>query len=117
MSGELHSSTGITPPTGPRSYSSYKSPYGPKVSFQPHVMGFTLKSATRLGVTLGAFGGVAGVFALFFFSDIPKVRNDIMIKLPVIGDHFVKEIPASDNVRIWIVSFCIFISEGGLCMI
>jgi hypothetical protein len=29
-------------------------------------------------MTLGAFGGVAGFFALFFFSDVPKVRNDIM---------------------------------------
>ncbi|TVY31440.1 hypothetical protein LSUB1_G008716 [Lachnellula subtilissima] len=102
MSGEYHSSTGILPPTGPRSYSSYKSPYGPKYKFQPHVMGFTIKSAARLGVTLGAFGGVAGVFALFFFSDIPRVRHDIMIKLPVIGDRFVKEIPASDNVRTWV---------------
>jgi hypothetical protein len=31
------------------------------------------------GMTLGAFGGVAGFFALFFFSDIPRVRRDIMI--------------------------------------
>jgi hypothetical protein len=30
------------------------------------------------GVTLGAFGGVAGFFALFFFSDIPRVRKDIV---------------------------------------
>lgn len=29
-------------------------------------------------MTLGAFGGVAGVFALFFFSDIPRVRKDII---------------------------------------
>lgn len=31
------------------------------------------------GLTLGAFGGVAGFFALFFFSDIPRVRKDILI--------------------------------------
>ncbi len=30
------------------------------------------------GVTLGAFGAVTGVFALFFFADIPRVRKDIM---------------------------------------
>jgi hypothetical protein len=30
-------------------------------------------------MTLGAFGGVAGFFALFFFSDIPRVRRDIMV--------------------------------------
>lgn len=29
-------------------------------------------------MTLGAFGGVAGVFAIFFFSDVPKVRQDIL---------------------------------------
>jgi hypothetical protein len=29
-------------------------------------------------MTFGAFGGVAGVFAIFFFSDIPRVRRDIM---------------------------------------
>jgi hypothetical protein len=30
-------------------------------------------------MTLGGFGAAAGVFALFFFSDIPKVRNEIMV--------------------------------------
>jgi len=30
-------------------------------------------------MTLGAFGGVAGVFAVFFFAEVPKVRNDIMV--------------------------------------
>jgi hypothetical protein len=29
-------------------------------------------------MTLGAFGGVAGVFAVFFFSDIPRFRKDVM---------------------------------------
>lgn len=28
--------------------------------------------------TAGSFGAVAGVFALFFFSEVPKVRTDIM---------------------------------------
>ncbi|TGO55665.1 hypothetical protein BOTNAR_0240g00220 [Botryotinia narcissicola] len=28
--GDFHVSTGITPPKGPVSYSTYKSPYGPK---------------------------------------------------------------------------------------
>lgn len=30
------------------------------------------------GITAGSFGVVAGVFALFFFADVPKVRTDIM---------------------------------------
>ncbi|TVY55574.1 hypothetical protein LSUE1_G009478, partial [Lachnellula suecica] len=90
-------STGVTPPTGPRSYTAYKSPYGPKYKIQKNVQGITLKSATRLGMTLGGFGAAAGVFAIFFFSDIPKVRKDIMVNIPIIGDHFIKEIPPSDN--------------------
>ncbi|TGO55666.1 hypothetical protein BOTNAR_0240g00230 [Botryotinia narcissicola] len=49
------------------------------------------------GLTLAGFGATAGFFALFFFSDIPRVRNDIMVKIPIIGDRWRKEIPASDN--------------------
>ncbi|KAI4125802.1 MAG: hypothetical protein LQ338_004082 [Usnochroma carphineum] len=45
--------------------------------------------------------GVAGLtFALQFFADVPKVRNDIMQKLPVVGDYFIREIPPSDNVTL-----------------
>lgn len=49
-------------------------------------------------MTLAGFGGVAGVFALFFFTDIPRVRKDIVTKIPIIGQYYVKEVPASDNV-------------------
>jgi Ubiquinol-cytochrome-c reductase complex subunit (QCR10) len=52
-------------------------------------------------MTLGGFGGVAGFFALFFFSDIPRVRKDIWQKVPVLGQHYVKEVPASDNVGLY----------------
>ncbi|EDN99115.1 predicted protein [Sclerotinia sclerotiorum 1980 UF-70] len=78
--GDYHPSTGVTNVgKGPVSYSTYKSPYGPN------------------GLTLAGFGASAGFFALFFFSDIPKVRNDIMVKIPIIGDRWRREIPASDN--------------------
>ena len=61
---------------------------------------------------------VAGIFALQFFSEVPKVRKDIMQvcsldgsrtwkmdahriqKLPVIGDYFERETPPSDNVSV-----------------
>ncbi|KAH7412599.1 ubiquinol-cytochrome-c reductase complex subunit-domain-containing protein [Cadophora sp. MPI-SDFR-AT-0126] len=99
MAGEFHPSTGITPPKQNPGYATYRSPYGPKYNTQRNFHGWTLKHATRLGMTLGAFGGVAGVFAVFFFAEVPKVRNDIMVKVPIIGQHFVKEIPASDNLH------------------
>ncbi|KAE8450485.1 hypothetical protein EG329_006215 [Mollisiaceae sp. DMI_Dod_QoI] len=98
MSSDFHPSSGVTPTRGPTSYSTYKSPYGPKYTVNANVAGWTLKSVSRLsGMTLGAFGGVAGFFALYFFSDVPKVRKDIWQKVPIIGQHFVKEVPASDN--------------------
>ncbi|KAL8824312.1 MAG: hypothetical protein Q9191_005135 [Dirinaria sp. TL-2023a] len=49
------------------------------------------------GITAGSFGVVAGIFALQFFSEVPKVRRDIMQKIPVIGEYFERDIPPSDN--------------------
>ncbi|KAI9796119.1 MAG: hypothetical protein M1835_004659 [Candelina submexicana] len=51
-------------------------------------------------MTAGAFGGVFGFFALFFFADVPRVRKDILEKLPVVGEYYHKEIPPSDNVSV-----------------
>ncbi|RMX83383.1 hypothetical protein D0869_05344 [Hortaea werneckii] len=45
----------------------------------------------------GGFGGVAGIFALFFFNGIPKVQQDILQKVPFIGDFFKHEIAPEDN--------------------
>lgn len=50
----------------------------------------------RGGMAAG-FGGVAGFFALFFFAEVPRVSKDIMQKVPILGDYFVKEIPPEDN--------------------
>ncbi|PQE27838.1 cytochrome b-c1 complex subunit 10 protein [Rutstroemia sp. NJR-2017a WRK4] len=60
-----------------------------------------LARGTQCGLGLAPFAGVAGFFALFFFSDVPKVRNDIWVKVPIVGEHFRKEIPPSDNVRFY----------------
>ncbi|KAI0521411.1 ubiquinol-cytochrome-c reductase complex subunit-domain-containing protein [Xylaria bambusicola] len=76
---------------------SYKSPYGPKYHYQPNIAGFTMKQATGLAVKSGAFGGVALFAVIFFASGIPRVQQDILQKIPFIGDHYIKEIPASDN--------------------
>jgi len=45
----------------------------------------------------GSLGAAAGAFALFFFCDVPRVRIDIMEKIPVLGDYFVKKIAPEDN--------------------
>jgi hypothetical protein len=51
------------------------------------------------GIKSGALGGVALFAVIFYASGIPRVQHDILQKIPIIGDHYIKEIPASDNVR------------------
>jgi hypothetical protein len=62
----------------------------------------TLHPTTQLilpnsGYLAGGFGGAAGLFAIFFFAEVPRVREDIMKKIPVLGNYFVKEIAPEDN--------------------
>ncbi|KAI2624763.1 ubiquinol-cytochrome-c reductase complex subunit-domain-containing protein [Xylaria nigripes] len=84
-----------TPQVYPQTF--YKSPYGPKYNFQPNVAGWTIKQMTSIGMKAGAFGGVALFAVIFFASGIPRVREDILQKLPFIGHRFIHKIPASDN--------------------
>ncbi len=60
----------------------------------------TFTSMGRLGMTLAAFGGVAGFAALFFAEGMPRVRRDILQKIPGFGSYWIREIPPSDNVRL-----------------
>lgn len=83
--------------TAKPAYGTYKSPYGPDYKIQPNIRGIGPGRALKFGITLGSFGVVAGIFALQFFAEVPKVRKDILQKVPVIGDYFVREIPPSDN--------------------
>ncbi|KAI0161898.1 ubiquinol-cytochrome-c reductase complex subunit-domain-containing protein [Hypoxylon sp. FL1284] len=76
---------------------AYKSPYGPKYHYQPNVGGWTMKQLAGLGLKTGAFGGVALFAVIFYASGIPRVKQDILQKVPFIGGYFVKEIPPSDN--------------------
>ncbi|KAI1334437.1 ubiquinol-cytochrome-c reductase complex subunit-domain-containing protein [Xylariaceae sp. FL0016] len=78
-------------------YPNYKSPYGPKYHYQPNVAGFTLKQATGVGFKAGAMGGVALFAVIYYASGIPRVKRDILQKVPFIGGYFINEVPASDN--------------------
>ncbi|KAK8127328.1 hypothetical protein PG984_008436 [Apiospora sp. TS-2023a] len=78
-------------------YPSYKSPYGPKYHYQPNVAGWTPKQFTQLGMKAGAFGGVALFAVIFYASGIPRVQNDILMKIPGLRNYYIKDIPASDN--------------------
>src|SRR4051794_11206691 len=60
---------------------------------QPHFNGWTIASAGRLGMTLAAFGGVAGFAALCFAEGMRRVRRDILQKIPGFGSYWIREIP------------------------
>lgn len=63
------------------------------------------------------FGIAAGIFAVFFFGEIPRIRKDILMSIPVIGGYWERTIAPEDNVR-WIyrLPFPIFFSAGPLLM-
>ncbi|PFH61912.1 hypothetical protein XA68_15785 [Ophiocordyceps unilateralis] len=77
---------------------SFKSAYGPKYQHQPNIRGWNRTAILRLGVRAGLYGGAAGVAALLFTSGIPRIRVDIMERIPFVGRYFVKEpVNPADN--------------------
>ncbi|KAI0063469.1 hypothetical protein BV25DRAFT_1915368 [Artomyces pyxidatus] len=58
---------------------------------------FTLTSAKRWAGSLGVWGVGVGTAAVLFLSVTPKVKNGILLKLPVIGSHYEDTTPASDK--------------------
>ena len=63
----------------------------------PNFWGMTIPKAVRYGSIAAGFGVSAGIFAIFFLGEVPKVRNDILVKAPIIGPYFVREVPPEDN--------------------
>ncbi|KAF2092898.1 hypothetical protein NA57DRAFT_81829 [Rhizodiscina lignyota] len=88
---------GIQPWSVRPDYSTYKSPHGPKYTISTHYHGINASRALRFGTLAAGFGTCAGIFALFFFAEVPKVSKDIMQKVPVLGDYFRKEVAPEDN--------------------
>ncbi|KAJ4287552.1 hypothetical protein N0V90_012255 [Kalmusia sp. IMI 367209] len=79
------------------SYKAYQSRFGPQYKIARNFHGFTANHAIKYGTLAAGFGGVAGFFALFFFAEVPRVRKDIMQKVPILGDYFIQEIAPEDN--------------------
>ncbi|KAI1906057.1 hypothetical protein LOZ53_006296, partial [Ophidiomyces ophidiicola] len=49
------------------------------------------------GVIASGFGVAAGIFAVFFFGEVPRVRQDILMNVPVIGGYWERKIAPEDN--------------------
>ena len=85
-------------------------------------LGYHLQGGERLGAdevysatTAGAFGVVAGVFAIQFFSEVPKVRQDIVgvsisISLQLYGPTL-QGVETGDNVEVNVISRKTFIVD------
>ncbi|KAF7590537.1 hypothetical protein BBP40_002678 [Aspergillus hancockii] len=67
---------------------AYRSPFAPKYSTPLNYHGVTIAAT---------FGASAGVFALFFFGEVPRVRNDVLRQLPFFDEYFDRSIAPEDN--------------------
>ncbi|KAI9371344.1 ubiquinol-cytochrome-c reductase complex subunit-domain-containing protein [Aspergillus egyptiacus] len=76
---------------------STRGPLAGKYTTNPHIYGFTAQTAAQYGAIGAAFGVSAGVFALFFFGEVPRVRNDILRKLPFFDTYLDRSIAPEDN--------------------
>ncbi|EZF33024.1 hypothetical protein TMEN_4691 [Trichophyton mentagrophytes] len=42
-------------------------------------------------------GAATGIFAIFFLGDVPRIREDILMNIPVIGSYWDRSIAPEDN--------------------
>ncbi|KAJ5747521.1 Cytochrome b-c1 complex subunit 10 [Penicillium nucicola] len=83
--------------TSARRAAAQASAFAPKYTIPRHYGGYTLGSAIKTGTLLGSFGVAIGTGALFIFGEVPRVRNDILRKLPFFDNYYDRTIPAEDN--------------------
>ena len=43
------------------------------------------------------FAVAAGTGLMLFFDEVPRVRKDILQKVPIVGSYFFRETPPEDN--------------------
>ena len=55
-------------------------------------------SGSNSGTIATGFGVAAGLFAVFFFGEVPRVRKDVLQKLPFFDKYLDRSIPPEDNV-------------------
>lgn len=57
------------------------------------------------GTIAGSFGVAAGIFAVFFFGEVPRVRKDILQKLPFLDTYLDRTVAPEDNVSLLLPLF------------
>ncbi|CEL01236.1 hypothetical protein ASPCAL00824 [Aspergillus calidoustus] len=76
---------------------SARSPLVGRYSVPPHFDGITASTVVKAGSIAATFGVSAGVSALFFFGEVPRVRKDILQKLPFFDTYLDRTVPPEDN--------------------
>ncbi|KAJ5790778.1 uncharacterized protein N7518_007789 [Penicillium psychrosexuale] len=77
--------------------SAQASAYAPKYYIPRSVAGMTLGTAVQYGTVAAGFGVAVGSGALFIFGEVPRVRNDILRKLPFLDTYYDRTIAPEDN--------------------
>ncbi|KAL4910455.1 hypothetical protein BDW74DRAFT_145085 [Aspergillus multicolor] len=77
--------------------SARSSPLAGRFTPASHVGGFTINDATKFGGIAATFGVSAGLFALFLFGEVPRVRKDILQKLPFFDTYLDRTVAPEDN--------------------
>ncbi|KAF2857439.1 hypothetical protein K470DRAFT_172505 [Piedraia hortae CBS 480.64] len=92
-----HSQAAVRAPWKASGIRSFQSQYGPQYKSGLHLFHFAKNDLMWYG-RMGAGMGIAAVtFALYFFGQVPRVREDIWQKVPYFGQFFIHEIPADEN--------------------
>ncbi|KAJ5907540.1 hypothetical protein N7495_000222 [Penicillium taxi] len=68
-----------------------------QIAIKPSFAGYTISDLTRVGTLAGSFGVSAGVFAVFFFGDIPRLNRDVLQKIPGLDKYYNNPIAPEDN--------------------
>ena len=64
------------------------------------------------------FAVSAGLIALFFLGEVPRVREDILMNIPVVGSYWERSIAPEDNVSLlpcFAAATC-FLSKDGFAL-
>ncbi|GAO47301.1 hypothetical protein G7K_1510-t1 [Saitoella complicata NRRL Y-17804] len=64
------------------SVSPIPSGYGPRYGAQPHFLKMTPEKFGRWAPSLVAWGATAGVAAIFLLSGLPRMKRDVLQKVP-----------------------------------
>ncbi|OAL64509.1 autophagy protein Apg5 [Trichophyton rubrum] len=83
------------PRSGP--FGSYRSPFAPKYTVPTKIAGLTTTQVMRLMPMATTMGAATGIFAIFFLGDVPRIREDILMNIPIIGSYWDRLIAPEDN--------------------